>query len=147
VIGREQPTLAASEYGLTLDGLTLSYKTLVRLVAAGEDAPMATPHTTGILCVTSTLSDLSAADAFQEWYDTEHIPDVRKALVGVRRVQRWRSLTEEGIYTAVYEFETEQQVLDALGSAEIKELIAEFDRRWGAVVVRTRAGHAVVASS
>lgn len=108
---------------------------------------MATPPLTGILCVTSTLSDPSVADAFQQWYDAEHIPDARQALVGVRRVQRWRSLTEEGVYTAVYEFDSEQQMLDALGSAEIKELIAEFDRRWGAVVVRTRAGHAVVASS
>jgi hypothetical protein len=99
-----------------------------------------------ILCVQATVHP-AVTDAFNRWYETEHIPDARRRLVGIERVTRWRSLTTDNQFTTVYEFDDEQQVVDALESAAIKDLIGEFDRRWSHYVVRERSGHLRVFTS
>jgi len=52
----------------------------------------------------------------------------------------WRfwSETEPGVHTAVYRFADKGSCDAALGSAEFKELVADFSRTWPEGVTRTR---------
>lgn len=98
---------------------------------------------TALLAVTSTV-DPAVREAFDHWYETEHIPDAQRLLEGVNRVTRWRSTTTADQVVTVYEFSTAEQVRAALESEAITELIAEFDRLWSGTVLRTRAGFELV---
>lgn len=55
-----------------------------------------------------------------------------------RRAWRGWSDTEALVHYAFYEFEDLARARAIPGSAEIKTLIAEFDRAWGDKVKRTR---------
>ena len=79
-------------------------------------------------------------DAFNHWYETEHLPDAMKAF-GTDRARRGWSDDDPNTHIAVYEFPTldhARRVAANDGSAEIQALIAEFDRVWQGRVTRTR---------
>ena len=62
--------------------------------------------------VRAQVVDLAVKDAFDKWYQDEHLPDAMKAFGA--------------------------KACAVPGSEAIKPLIAEFDRAWGKKVVRTR---------
>jgi hypothetical protein len=92
---------------------------------------------TALLIVRATVVDTTARDAFDRWYQEEHLPDAKKAFHARRAWRGWSEI-EPGLHYAFYEFNdllTAQKVAD---SDEIKLLIAEFDRLWESRVTRTR---------
>lgn len=76
-------------------------------------------------------------DAFDRWYEEEHLPDAIKAF---RALGAWRgwSDVDAGIHMAFYEFPNLAAARAIAGSEAIKGLIAEFDRVWQDRVVRSR---------
>jgi len=81
--------------------------------------------------------DPSVRDAFDRWYRDEHLPDALKAFKAKRAWRGW-SDTDASVHYAFYEFEDLARARAIPGSAEIKTLIAEFDRMWGHKVTRAR---------
>ncbi|MBV9251160.1 MAG: hypothetical protein JO227_18150 [Acetobacteraceae bacterium] len=75
--------------------------------------------------------------AFDVWYSREHLPDAMKAFQ-VRRAWRAWSRTEPGVHCAVYEFNSADAAEAVNESDVVKPLVAEFDRRWGSSVTRSR---------
>ena len=76
-------------------------------------------------------------ETFDQWYEQEHLPDAVQAFRALRAWRGWSDV-EEGVHHAFYEFGSLERVREISTSAEIKALIAEFDRKWGTRVVRTR---------
>ncbi|MGY9054734.1 MAG: hypothetical protein ACKVGZ_03855 [Alphaproteobacteria bacterium] len=75
--------------------------------------------------------------AFDHWYETEHLPDA-KACFGSRLAQRGWSDVTPGIHIALYQFEDLDQARALTTADGIAALIAEFDRVWEGRVHRTR---------
>ena len=81
--------------------------------------------------------------AFNAWYNNEHLHDVAK-LPGCIQAARYRILDDlEGDssyrYLALYEFESEEALRAAAGSAYFQELIRRFDADFGSCTTRIRA--------
>ena len=87
--------------------------------------------------VRAQVVDASMKDAFDRWYQDEHLPDAQKAF-GAQRAWRGWSEVDPSVHYAVYEFDDIAKLRALPGSAAMKELVAEFDRAWGKKVVRTR---------
>ncbi len=81
--------------------------------------------------------DPSVRDAFDRWYQKEHLPDALKAFKAKRAWRGW-SDTDRLVHYAFYEFDDMARARAIPGSTEIKALIAEFDRAWGDKVTRSR---------
>ena len=81
--------------------------------------------------------DPDARDAFDAWYETEHLPDAVKAL-GASGASRGWSDVEENVHIAFYEFPDLAAVRRTMASDALKGMIAEFSRRWDGKVTRTR---------
>ena len=90
-----------------------------------------------IFIVRAQVVDASIREAFDRWYETEHLPDAAKAF-GARRAWRGWSEADPSVHYAVYEFDDIARLRALPGSAAMKALVAEFDRAWGTKVVRTR---------
>lgn len=75
--------------------------------------------------------------AFDRWYETEHLPDAKKAFGASSAFRGWSDVIA-GVHIAIYEFPDLAKARSVLASDEIKALIAEFDRVWQGRVVRTR---------
>lgn len=76
-------------------------------------------------------------DAFDHWYETEHLPDAKAAFQARSAYRGWSDVTP-GVHIAVYEFPDLAHARAIADSEEIKALIAEFDRVWQDRVQRTR---------
>jgi hypothetical protein len=87
--------------------------------------------------VRAQLADASIKDAFDRWYEVEHLPDAMKAF-GAQRAWRGWSEADASLHYAVYEFGDIAKARAIPGSAALKSLVAEFDRAWGDKVVRSR---------
>jgi hypothetical protein len=87
--------------------------------------------------VRAQVVDPSMKDAFDKWYQDEHLPDAMKAFGAMGAWRGWSDL-DPSVHYAYYEFEDLAKARAVPGSEAIKPLIAEFDRRWGKKVVRTR---------
>ena len=81
--------------------------------------------------------DPSVRDAFDAWYRDEHLPDAVRAFSALGAWRGWSDV-DDNVHMAFYEFESLADVNAVRGSDAIKELIAEFDRRWQGRVTRTR---------
>jgi hypothetical protein len=90
-----------------------------------------------IFIVRAKVVDAAVKDAFDRWYQDEHLPDALKAF-GARRAWRGWSGMDASVHYAVYEFDDEKRLRALPGSEAFKRLAAEFDRAWGDKVVRTR---------
>lgn len=76
-------------------------------------------------------------DAFDRWYETEHLPDAHRAFGAQSSRRGWSDVTP-GVHLAFYEFPDLAAARAVLDSDGIREMIAEFDRVWGRRVTRTR---------
>lgn len=74
---------------------------------------------------------------FDTWYRTEHLPDAVKAFNAQSAWRAW-SLTDPSVHYAYYRFPAAAAAEAVNSSAAIRTLVAEFDRRWGTRVTRTR---------
>ena len=96
-----------------------------------------------LFIVRAQVVDLSVKDAFDKWYQDEHLPEAMKAFGAKGAWRAWSDL-DPSVHLAVYEFDDIAQARAVPGSAAIGPLIAEFDRAWGKKVVRTRDAVQVV---
>lgn len=76
-------------------------------------------------------------DAFDRWYEQEHLPDALAAF-HARRAWRGWSDVEQRVHYAFYEFDDLAAARAITGSEALRGLVAEFDRLWGDQVTRTR---------
>jgi hypothetical protein len=92
------------------------------------------PH--AYFVVRATVADPAKRAAFDQWYGREHLPDAAKVF-GAAKAWRYWSLTDPALHQAAYEF-ADQAALDrAMGSEDLKRLVADFDRDWPGIP-RTR---------
>ena len=87
--------------------------------------------------VRAQVVDPAAREAFDQWYESEHLPDAVKAF-GARRAWRGWSEVEENVHYAFYEFDDRATVQALPGSPALTALVAEFDRLWEGKVIRSR---------
>lgn len=89
-----------------------------------------------IFVVRATVSDPARRAAFDTWYSREHLPDAVKSF-GAERAWRHWSASDPSLHQAMYQF-ADQAALDrAVNGADMKRLVADFDRDWPGVT-RTR---------
>ena len=81
--------------------------------------------------------DPSVRDAFDGWYQNEHLPDAVRAFSAAGAWRGW-SAVDDNVHMAFYEFADVAEVNRVMGSDALKGLIAEFDRNWAGKVIRTR---------
>ena len=81
--------------------------------------------------------DPAARDAFDTWYQNEHLPEAVEAFDAVGARRGWSDL-EDNVHIAFYEFRDLPDVNRVMGSDAIKRMIGEFDRVWQGQVTRTR---------
>ena len=79
----------------------------------------------------------SVKDAFDSWYEAEHLPDALKAFNALSAKRGWSSV-EANVHIAFYEFENLDAANTLMNSDVLKGFIAEFDRHWAGKVNRTR---------
>ena len=89
------------------------------------------------LMVRAAVADAADRPNFDRWYETEHLPDA-VARFGAERGWRCWSRTDPAVHYAFYEFADVDRARSVLDSPELRALVAEFDRAWGARVARTR---------
>jgi hypothetical protein len=86
--------------------------------------------------VRATVTDPAKRQAFDKWYVTEHLPDATKSF-GAKKAWRCWSLTDPSAHEATYQFDDEASLERAINGADMKRLIADFNRDWPDVT-RTR---------
>jgi hypothetical protein len=79
----------------------------------------------------------SDREAFDHWYETEHLPDANAAFKPLSAQRGWSDVTA-GVHFALYTFPGLDRAHEIAGSDAIKALIAEFDRVWQGRVTRSR---------
>jgi hypothetical protein len=84
---------------------------------------------TALFIVRATVSDPAKRGAFDAWYSREHLPDAVKSF-GVTRAWRFWSLTDPSLHQAMYEFADDASLERAVNGAEMKRLVADFNRDW-----------------
>jgi hypothetical protein len=89
------------------------------------------------LVVRAVVADATDRAAFDRWYRDEHLPDAVRAF-GAGTAWRGWSRTDPSVHCACYGFDSVAAVDAIQGGPAIQALIAEFDRRWGTKVTRTR---------
>lgn len=89
-----------------------------------------------LFVVRATVTDPAKRTAFGNWYQNEHLPDAVKSF-GVTKAWRFWSLTDPSVHQAMYQFDDEASLERATTGAEMKRLIADFNRDWPEVT-RTR---------
>jgi hypothetical protein len=88
------------------------------------------------LVVRAVVAEADRRD-FDAWYRAEHLPDAAKAFRAQRAWRAW-SRTDPSVHYAFYQFADVATVEATTSSPAIRTLIAEFDKRWGTRVTRTR---------
>jgi hypothetical protein len=76
-------------------------------------------------------------EAFDHWYETEHLPDAHRAFNALNARRGWSAL-DPSHHLAFYEFPDLAAANAIADSNAIKELVAEFDRCWDDRVKRSR---------
>jgi hypothetical protein len=92
---------------------------------------------TAYFIVRAQVVDAAVKDAFDRWYQDEHLPDALKGF-DARRAWRGWSTVDASVHYACYEFDDLARAQAIQGSAALKRLVAEFDRAWGDKVTRSR---------
>jgi hypothetical protein len=87
--------------------------------------------------VRAQMLDATIKGDFDRWYQDEHLRDAHKAFGATRAYRGW-SQVDPTVHYAIYEFDDLARANAIPGSTELKQLVAEFDRRWGNKVARTR---------
>jgi heme-degrading monooxygenase HmoA len=84
-------------------------------------------------------------EAFNTWYNTEHMAQLLR-FPGAVSARRYKKILgeDEFQYMAVYEFESEETFERFQASDHFKELIAEYNDKFGDVSQRARAAYVQV---
>ena len=74
-------------------------------------------------------------DAFNRWYDEDHMPKALNRFTGVISGRRYKITDgEDGYnYLAIYEFESQEKMTETMKSEALQGLIKEFDAAFGEV--------------
>ena len=91
----------------------------------------------GCLVVRAEVPDEKNRTPFDDWYASDHLPWAIKVF-GAQRGWRCWSRSDPAVHFAFYEITDVGQAQALIGSAEIKPLVADFDRVWGDRVTRRR---------
>ena len=83
---------------------------------------------TALFMVRAEIKDPGDREAFDRWYEQEHLPQAAAAF----------QASNPEIHIAFYEFPDLTAAQMVLDSDTLKGLIADFDRAWGTKVSRTR---------
>jgi hypothetical protein len=86
--------------------------------------------------VRATVADPAKRPAFDAWYSREHLPDAVKSF-GAQKAWRYWSLTDPALHHAIYQFPDEGALDRAVNGADMKRLVADFNRDWPGIT-RTR---------
>src|ERR1700759_2075828 len=89
-----------------------------------------------VFIVRATVADPAKRAAFDAWYSREHLPDATKSF-GATKAWRYWSLTDPSLQHARSQFAAAAAMERATGGAEMKRLVADFNRDWPDVT-RTR---------
>ena len=92
---------------------------------------------TACFIVRAQIIDAAAKEAFERWYQDEHLADAHKAF-NARRAWRGWSEVDTNVQYAVYEFDDVTAARAIPESDALERLVVEFDRRWGDRVTRSR---------
>jgi hypothetical protein len=84
----------------------------------------------------ATVADPAKRAAFDAWYSREHMPDAVKSF-GAEKAWRFWSLSDPSLHQATYQFADKAALDRALNGADLKRLVADFNRDWPDVT-RTR---------
>ena len=97
-----------------------------------------------VLTVKATIPP-EREQAFNDWYNHEHVHDVLK-YKGAVSARRYKAILPEDKfqYIAVYEFDSETTLLGFLDSEHFAWLKKEFDAHFGGVSDRQRAAYVEV---
>ena len=92
-----------------------------------------------VLFVVKAVPPKGKEAEFDRWYNEEHVPDVLK-FPGLASARRYRALEGEDKHTvmAVYEMKDEATYKRFVASGHLKELVADYDRRWPGSAPRMR---------
>ncbi len=98
----------------------------------------------GLFVVRATIAK-DREEAFNSWYNEEHLPQVLR-YNGADSGRRNRRIAgdDQYDYMAVYEFASEVVLQTFLKSDALKDLRAEYDRHFGVVSERVGSGWAQV---
>lgn len=80
----------------------------------------------------------SDRNAFDRWYETEHLPDAKKVFQAISAQRGWSGDDDMDTHFAIYEFRNLGTARKVMDSDATKKLIAEFDRVWQGRVTRSR---------
>jgi antibiotic biosynthesis monooxygenase (ABM) superfamily enzyme len=99
---------------------------------------------TALFTVKATITP-DREQAFNEWYNREHVPDVLK-YKGAVSARRYKAILPEDKfqYMAVYEFESEETLQHFLKSDHMTWLRKEYDAHFGGASERQRAAYVQV---
>ena len=81
--------------------------------------------------------DPAVRDAFDAWYQKEHLPDAVNAFSAAGAWRGWSDVDDD-VHLAFYEFADLAEVNRVMASDALKQMIGEFDRHWQGKVTRTR---------
>lgn len=92
---------------------------------------------TASLLVRARLLDPTVKEAFDRWYQEDHLP---RAFAAFGAKQAWRAWSAEDglVHYACYEYDDAAALHAVKNSPELRRFVAEFDRAWGNKVVRER---------
>ena len=79
--------------------------------------------------VRATVPDPTKREAFDRWYQNEHLPDAAKSF-GAKKAWRFWSLTDPSIHQATYELADEASLDRAMKGEDQKRLVDDFNRDW-----------------
>ncbi len=92
---------------------------------------------TAHLIVRAQVTDAGDKEAFDRWYQDEHLPRAVAAFHPIRAWRGWSSV-DPLIHFAFYEYAELTTIETAIKSEAMKGLVSEFDRMWGTRVPRAR---------
>ncbi len=92
---------------------------------------------TACFIVRAQIVDADVKEAFDRWYQDEHLSDALEAF-SARRAWRGWSEVDANVHYAVYEFDDLTAAQAIPDSDALKRLAVEFDRIWGDRVMRSR---------
>jgi len=86
----------------------------------------------GLFIVMAKMSP-EKEEAYNRWYNEEHLPRVLERLPGILSGHRYKIIEgeEEYQFLALYEFESYEAVDAALNSDAIRQLIREYNEAFG----------------
>jgi len=92
---------------------------------------------TACFIVRAKVIDETVKNAFDRWYQEEHLVEAHKAF-GARRAWRGWSEVDPNVHYAVYEFDDVTAARAVPDSDALKQMAIEFDRMWSDKVTRKR---------